>query len=172
MRQITVILAAAIAVAPMLAPSHAASLALSAKDAAASRTAAEGYYRLEDALAAGYEPLFDCTDAGVQGAMGQHYINKAYALDGKLEVSRPDVLMYEPQADGSMHLVALEYIVFRSQWKGKEAPVMLGHKMQLKRKVGTHDVDPFYELHVWHWRDNPSGLTADYNPTVTCSPSK
>lgn len=43
--------------------------------------------------------------------------------------------------------------------------------MQLKHKVGTHDVDPFYELHVWHWRDNPSGMVADYNPAVSCAGS-
>ena len=43
--------------------------------------------------------------------------------------------------------------------------------MQLKHKVGTHDVDPFYELHVWHWRDNPSGMVAHYNPAVSCAGS-
>ena len=55
---------------------------LSPEDATVSRSAAEGFCRLEDALAAGYEPLFDCTDAGAGGAMGQHYISKAYASDG------------------------------------------------------------------------------------------
>ena len=82
----------------------------------ASRGAAEGFYDLDAALAAGYDPLFDCTDAGADGAMGQHYINKAFATDGQLVLEQPDVLMYEPQADGAMHLVALEYIVFQSQW--------------------------------------------------------
>ena len=153
------------------AQSMAQDLRLSPQDAAASRAAAEGYYLLDDALAAGYEQLFDCTDAGADGAMGQHYINMAYATDGKLDVSQPDVLMYEPQADGSMHLVALEYVVFQAQWTGDGAPTFLGHEMQLKHKVGTHDVDPFYELHVWHWRDNPSGMVADYNPAVSCAGS-
>jgi len=146
-------------------------LRLTPEDAAASRAAAEGFYNIDDALAAGYAPLFDCTDGGSAGAMGQHYINAAYAQDGKLDVSQPDVLMYEPQADGSMHLVALEYIVFQSQWTGKGAPVFLGQEMQLKHKVGTHEVDPFYELHIWHWRDNPSGMVADFNPSVSCSHS-
>lgn len=147
----------------------AADLRLSPKDAEASRLAAEHYYRIEDALSAGYEPLFDCTEHGEAGAMGQHYINKAYAMDSVLDVNQPDVLMYEPQQDGTMHLVALEYVVFQSKWTDKAAPVFLGHEMQLKHKVGVHEVDPFYELHVWHWRDNPSGMTADYNPSVTCA---
>ena len=136
---------------------------------AASRGAAEGFYDLDAALAAGYEPLFDCTDAGADGAMGQHYINKAFATDGQLVLEQPDVLMYEPQADGAMHLVALEYIVFQSQWPGSVPPRLLGRDLKLKSKVGSHPVDPFYELHVWHWRSNPSGMLADYNPSVSCA---
>ncbi len=142
---------------------------LSVKDAEASRTAAEQFYLLDDALKAGFEPLFDCTDNGAKGAMGQHFIKKDWAMDGRLDVSQPDVLMYEPQPDGSMHLVALEYIVFQSQWTGAKAPVFLGHELQLKHMVGTHEVDPFYEMHVWHWRDNPAGMTTDNNPAVTCA---
>ena len=135
---------------------------------AASRAAAEAYYDIGAAKAAGYEPLFDCTDHGAEGAMGQHYINPDFAGDGQLVVDKPDVLMYEPQPDGSMHLVALEYIVFQAQWEGKAAPTFLGQPLQLKAAVGTHPVDPFYELHVWHWRFNPAGMTADYNNSVTC----
>ena len=26
----------------------------------------------------------------------------------------------------------------------------------------------FYELHVWAWKHNPSGMFADWNPTVSC----
>ncbi|EYD78091.1 hypothetical protein Rumeso_00327 [Rubellimicrobium mesophilum DSM 19309] len=135
----------------------------------ASRAAAEAFYDIDAAVAAGYEPLFDCTDHGTDGAMGQHYINPDYAGDGRLVVDEPDVLMYEPQPDGAMHLVALEYIVFQAQWTDEAPPTFLGQTLQLKSAVGTHPVDPFYELHVWHWRSNPSGMTADYNPSVTCS---
>lgn len=28
--------------------------------------------------------------------------------------------------------------------------------------------DAIYELHVWVWRENPSGPFADWNPTVSC----
>ena len=27
----------------------------------------------------------------------------------------------------------------------------------------------FYELHVWAWRDNPTGVFSDMNPTVSCA---
>lgn len=168
MKRLSALLAAILAVTPAAAHDQPSGMRLSPEDAAASRAAAEGFYTLGDALAAGYEKLFDCTDAGADGAMGQHFINTAYATDGRLDVARPDVLMYEPQPDGTMHLVALEYIVFEAQWTGARPPVFLGHDLKLKHKVGTHEVDPFYELHVWHWRDNPSGMVADYNPAVTC----
>jgi hypothetical protein len=26
----------------------------------------------------------------------------------------------------------------------------------------------FYELHVWAWKTNPSGMFADWNPRVSC----
>jgi len=29
-------------------------------------------------------------------------------------------------------------------------------------------LDPFFELHVWAWRDNPQGAFVDWNNNVTC----
>ena len=29
-------------------------------------------------------------------------------------------------------------------------------------------LDPFFELHVWAWRDNPLGAFVDWNNAVTC----
>ena len=52
---------------------------------------------------------------------------------------------------------------------GSVPPRLLGRDLKLKSKVGSHPVDPFYELHVWHWRSNPSGMLADYNPSVSCA---
>jgi hypothetical protein len=31
-----------------------------------------------------------------------------------------------------------------------------------------YGLDPFYELHVWAWKQNPRGAFADMNPNVTC----
>ena len=31
-----------------------------------------------------------------------------------------------------------------------------------------YGLDPFYELHVWLWRPNPSGMFKDWNPSVSC----
>jgi hypothetical protein len=77
-----------------------------------SRTACAKYWDIAVAKADGYEQLFDCKE-GPHGNMGQHFIHIARATDGRLVLEEPDVLMYEAQPDGSMQLVAIEYVVSR-----------------------------------------------------------
>jgi hypothetical protein len=134
-----------------------------------SRRAAAVFADVAAAIAAGYEPLFDCTEHGTHGAMGQHYIHPGRARDGRLVLEEPDVLMYEPQPDGALQLVALEYVVFEAAWEGETPPSILGQELQRREAVGRQPVDPFWQLHVWHWRHNPGGLFADFNPYVTCA---
>lgn len=140
------------------------------RDLATIRQATAKYHDLNVALENGYEILFDCTvnpnDPSV--AMGQHYINGALASDDVLELDKPEVLMYEPQADGSMKLVAVEYVVFEDAWTGNETPQFLGQAMARKTAVGVHPVPAFYEVHAWVWAHNPNGDLADWNPNVTC----
>jgi hypothetical protein len=31
-----------------------------------------------------------------------------------------------------------------------------------------YGLPPFYELHAWVWKHNPSGMFNDWNPLVTC----
>jgi len=47
--------------------------------------------------------------------MGVHYLNPAL-LDGTVEPTTPEALVYAPVAGGNLKLVALEYIVFQSVW--------------------------------------------------------
>ena len=39
---------------------------------------------------------------------------------------------------------------------------------RVREMLGFVGLDPFYELHVWAWRDNPKGTFADMNPSVSC----
>jgi hypothetical protein len=133
----------------------------------ASRQAAAVYWDIDAALADGFEPLFDCTE-GESGNMGQHFIHPGRAADGRLVLEEPEVLMYEPQPDGTMQLVAIEYVLFEHQWNSAEPPFFMGRPMHRKTAVGTHPVDPFFELHLWHWRHNPDGFFADWNVNVSC----
>lgn len=133
-----------------------------------SRAAAEKYVDVQAALEDGYQPMFGCLTHGGHGAMGVHYIHAGRLDDGKLVLDEPEALMYEPRPDGSLRLVALEYIVWEKDWPSLIPPSFLGQRLRRKTSVGPHPVDAFYEIHVWHWRDNPSGLFSDWNPAVTC----
>lgn len=132
-----------------------------------SRKASAKYWDIEAAKADGYEQLFDCTE-GESGNMGQHFIHPGRAGDGKLVLEEPDVLMYEPQADGTMQLVAIEYVVFEKHWPEAAPPRFMGQVMKRKTAVGTHPVEPFFEVHAWHWRHNPEGFFSDWNVNVSC----
>jgi hypothetical protein len=136
------------------------------------RASASAYVSLDAARADGYEQLFECVAHAEHGSMGVHYIHPGRAGDGRLVLTEPDVLMYEPQKDGSLQLVAVEYIVFEKDWRGEAMPEMFGRALARRTTVGPHEVDPFYQVHVWHWRHNPAGLFADHNPYVTCAHSQ
>jgi rhodanese-related sulfurtransferase len=88
------------------------------------------------------------------------------------------MLVYEPQPDGSLVLVAVENLVFASAWHeglgNKEPPKFHGRPYELlKDKPETkvdeaHGWEPHYERHVWVLRDNPNGIYSPFNPNVTC----
>ena len=76
--------------------------------------------------------------------------------------------MYEPRNDGSLKLVALEYVVFQADWKGSSPPELFGKTFDLIRSPNRFGLPAFYALHAWLWKPNPSGLLATWNPHVTC----
>ena len=83
-------------------------------------------------------------------------------MDNRTEVLRPELVMYEPQADGSMVLVGVDYIIPFDQWKSPQPPVLLGIPMMRNEPLGV------WALHIWAQRPNPSGLFAAWNPDVSC----
>jgi hypothetical protein len=94
--------------------------------------------------------------------MGIHYVNGDYLKDDVLDIARPEAVMYEPMPDGSLALVAVEYITFKG-------PASLqGHLFNFIGAPNRYGLDPFYELHVWAWKPNPAGTFADMNPDVSC----
>jgi len=91
------------------------------------------------------------------------------------------MLVYEPQADGSVQLVAVENLVFAAAWEalGKRGPPKFhGHPYVLLKDNPETRVDeahgwaPHYELHAWVFRENPSGMYSEFNPRVTCQYNK
>jgi hypothetical protein len=132
--------------------------------------AANRFQDVNAATAEGYVSTASCVSGPNQGAMGVHYVNGAFIEDGVLDVRRPEVLVYEPHERG-LRLVAVEFLVDAQQWDAAnpEAPVIGG---QLLNYVGAPNrlrLPAYYELHVWAWKRNSSGIFADWNPKVSCT---
>ncbi len=113
------------------------------------------------ALKEGYAPI-PCASGADGGAMGIHYVNAALIGDEKVEIGRPEAVMYEPTAKGKMKLVAVEYITTKGPAN------LAGQLFNFTSAPNRYGLPSFYELHVWAWRDNPKGVFADMNPNVSC----
>jgi hypothetical protein len=128
------------------------------------------------ALAGGYELLTDaasiaCIDDPSMGAMGVHFVKGALVQGGKIDPARPQALVYEPQADGHLKLVAVEYVVIKEGWDAAHnntPPAMFGQTFPLTPGDNRYGLPAFYALHAWVGKDNPSGEFASYNPSVRC----
>ena len=119
--------------------------------------------------ATGYELLHGCVSGPQEGAMGIHFANGGLVGDGKLDAMHPEALLYEPK-DGKLQLVGVEYIVFAADWDAKHPtpPVLMGQLFNYSGAPNRFGIPPFYELHVWAWKNNPAGVFADWNPRVSC----
>jgi hypothetical protein len=165
------------------------------------KAAAEKYRDVKAALADGYikDPSGMCETAAMMGkpaalgAMGVHYFRPDLLgitappnprVDGTgtyTDFHKPAVLLYEPEADGSMQLIGVENLVFEKAWAAaghKEPPSF--HGIAFDHMVDNpatkideaHGFMPHYDRHVWVFRDNPNGVFAQYNPNVTCKYAK
>lgn len=129
------------------------------------------YEDVSAAEAAGYKKFMDCM-SGPQGAQGFHYVSSALLDDPSLDPMKPEAVMYEQQADGSLRLTGVEYIVFQDAWHNagnKPAPVLLGREFYLNTTLLDK---PFYGLHLWLWQYNSLDVFANWNPLVTCPQTK
>ena len=167
-----------------------------ASEIAAVRAAAEKYQDVKLALADGYiaDPENHCVTAEMSGfpaeygAMGIHYFNpqllKVTATEPRVDGestytdwSKPSILIYEPQADGSLELVSVENLVFLKSWEaaGNSAPPEFAGRVwdYMADDPATpgdeaHGFAPHYDQHVWAFRENPEGNLTPFNPAVTC----
>jgi hypothetical protein len=121
---------------------------------------------VEVAESAGYASTLDTLGCfeDPQGGMGVHYVNRAL-LDDTVDLRRPEALVYELRADGSIAgLVAHEYIVPVDAWTSTRPPKLAGVPLH------RHPTLPLWVLHTWLWKENPSGDFADWNPAVRPCP--
>jgi hypothetical protein len=149
------------------------------------------------ALAEGYvrDPGDMCDTAEMMGApkslggMGIHFFRPDLLgitappnprVDGNgthTDFRKPAILIYEPRADGSLELVAVENLVFEKAWKAAgQTGRPTFHGVEYDRMADdpatpideAHMFEPHYDRHVWLYRPNANGMFAQYNPTVTC----
>jgi hypothetical protein len=103
-----------------------------------------------------------CMADAARGGMGYHYA-KGELIDGRVIEGRPEVLLYEPTGKGRFRLVGVEFIIPFDAWTGAEPPVLYG------QTFARNETFKVWALHVWVWRQNPSGVFADWNPKVSCA---
>ena len=152
--------------------------------AAAVRSATQKYRSLAAATAAGYVvQATACVSGPDHGAMGIHYANPAIVGSGMLDLTQPALLIYEPESDGSLQLVGVEYVLPLGLWtngdpskdpinpppQGAAMPNMDGQQMNYLPQPNRFGQGNSFYLHLWAWRYNPKGLFADWNPNVTCA---
>ena len=133
------------------------------------RKATEQYRDIEQAKLAGYGQFLGCVAGPNGGAMGVHFVNGAL-LDGTLNADEPEALIYEFK-NGRARLVGVEFITPAAAWNTEhpmDAPVLEGQLLQFNGAPNRYRIDAFYELHVWAWREIPTGSFADWNPQVSC----
>jgi hypothetical protein len=125
--------------------------------AAQVRAANDRFKDVAVAVAEGYAPI-PCAGGG---AMGVHYV-KASLIGESVEIKQPQAVMYEPNSDGRMELIAVEYITTKG-------PASLGGKLfNFTGAPNRYGLPPLYELPVWAWRANSRGVFAHMNPSVSC----
>ena len=162
------------------------------------RRATERFRDVNVALTEGYirDPFDLCDTAAMMGrppalgAMGIHFFRpdllgitappspRVKGTGTHTDFRRPSILIYEPQRDGSLELVAVENLVFADAWHAAghtERPMFHGVAYDaMSDDPNTaideaHMFEPHFDRHVWIYRENPNGVFTPFNPTVTCA---
>lgn len=136
-----------------------------ARLAAEARAATAAFHDPQAAIAAGYLPSEHC-----EPGMGQHWVNPGHLMDGVHDVSKPDILLYEPTADGP-RLVGVEWLqVDADQDLGTDddRPLLGGVPFDGPMLGHEPGMPIHYDLHLYIWKHNPDGIATPHNPRVSC----
>lgn len=122
------------------------------------------------AVKEGYAPQFGCVAGPDAGAMGLHYVNGDLVKSGILDVTRPQIVIYEPAPDGSLRLIGADYLLLADPWDAKypNPPELMGQLFHYWETPNRFRLPAFYTLHVWAWKDNPKGPFVNWHPHVSC----
>jgi hypothetical protein len=135
------------------------------------RDATERFQDVEVAKAEGYALQFGCVSGSDSGAMGMHFVNGALVGDPEIDPTRPEIVIYEPQPNGRLKLVGADFLVLADAWNAKHAapPQLKGQLFHLFEAPNRFGLPAFYTLHVWAWKDNPTGSFVNWHANVSCN---
>ena len=162
------------------------------------RQLTERFRDVKVALSEGYvrDPSNMCETAEMMGrpaalgAMGIHYFRpdllgitappspRVNGTGTHTDFRKPSILIYEPEVDGSLELVAVENLVFADAWRAAghtERPTFHGVPYDsMSDDPATpideaHMFEPHFDRHVWIYRENPNGVFTPLNPAVSCA---
>ena len=137
------------------------------KELAISKKALNKYRDIEVALDEGFVGLMP---GACVPNMGIHLIKPSRMDDKKLHIKKPEILLYEPQKNGSYKLVGAEWYVPAE--KTNKTPKIFNEKFQ--GPMDNHDDSDgqHYDLHVWLFKKNPDGMFNPLNKRVSCKYDK
>jgi hypothetical protein len=138
------------------------------------RHATERFKDVAVAESEGYALMFGCVSGPDSGAMGLHYVNLSIVGDKVLDPTRPEIVIYEPLPNGRLKLIGADFLVFAADWHAtsQATPQLGGQLMHLFESPNRFGLPDFYTLHVWAWKDNPSGTFSNWHSNVSCDSFK
>jgi len=95
---------------------------------------------------------------------------KDVAVAGEIDVTRPEIVIYEPQPNGRLQLIGADYIVIADQWNATHSspPELMGQLFHLFDSPNRFGLPAFYTLHVWAWKESPTGTFVNWHTNVSC----
>jgi hypothetical protein len=142
------------------------------KELAQVRQATAKYQDVSVALAEGFIRTPNCIESP-DGGMGIHFINPARLMDPAENILEPEILLYI-ETSGGMKLLGVEYFYGIGAPDtpipnpAPPAPILFGRPFDGPMEQHEPGQPPHYDLHVWVWQANPSGMFAMFNPNVRC----
>jgi hypothetical protein len=137
------------------------------------RDSTDRFHEVAQAEREGYALAFGCVSGPDQGAMGLHFINMNLVGSGVIDPTRPQIILYEPTADGRLNLTGADFLVDAHQWDNDKThkpgpPELMGQLFHYFEAPNRFGLKAFYTLHVWAWKDNPNGAFVNWHPGVAC----
>ncbi|MEO7365361.1 MAG: hypothetical protein ABIW03_03490 [Sphingomicrobium sp.] len=148
----------------------------------------EPYKSVAYATSHGFVQGSACEAHPTLGTMGFHYVNPRLLgltapVNGRVNgtgtytgVEPPSILLYAPDGQGGLKLVGIELLVFAAAWDAAntQPPMYRGRAFNYMAddpstaRDEAHGFMPHYDLHIWLFEHNPSGLYAQWNPAISC----